>query len=314
MTAPTDSLRAQLLALLPELREAMAQRWTLKAVLAAHGQTPRLLDVLERVGAIEPAAAVQSHRWRRWRWTAEESDAALVERLLLLPFLYPKTLPARGVARWRLARKPKPCSRCEKTLDVTGPRPAYLLLRGKDRRRVHRPFYLCPRCVAPSEHPKHELRLAKLLFDLRPLEVLFPEDFLPWADRLADLGGDLLRVPAPGRSALHQLGRDLREVATWLRQADAKLAPVLHELRQEELREALGQADELLETVADHPANPTLTAAARAAAHAKLCEAYRARRVGEAARRLREIQTTATGWLLALRHRLHVRSLFQAPN
>lgn len=307
-----EHLRTQLRALLPELRQALENRWTLRGLLASYGQDARLLDHLERLGAVQAEVDDRPHRWRRWRWTASEDDARLVELLLVSPGLYPPrvTVPA---TRWKLARRPKPCSRCERPLDVAGPRPAYLLLETQARHRTPRRAVVCPRCVRPTEHPTHELRLTKLLTDLYPLEVLFPEDLRPWAVRLHELGTDLLRVPAGSRSALHQLGRDLRELASWLRHAEVKLRPTLQLLREASPSETDAAAFELAETIAEHPAYPALSAVGRRLAEATLCHDYRTRQVTEATKRLREVQQTATRWLLDLRQRLHHRSLFQTP-
>jgi hypothetical protein len=311
-TPARERLRGQLLEFLPELREALRHRWTLRAVLAAHGQEPRLLTHLERLGALDVEDATRPGRWRRWRWVAEETDAELVERLLLLPHLQPS--PAVPTARWRLARHPKPCTRCGATLHVTGPRPTYLHVPAHVDIRRHRyaEQRVCTACVEPAEHPRHERQLATLLEHLRTRDLLFPEEFTELADRL-DVTGSALRRVAHARE-LRALGADLREVAGWLRTAARLVAPTLELLRaQVDLPAAVGTADHLLATVGDHPLAYPADSAEAAASKAALDRVHRAHQLRLAAYRLRDVMRTATGWVHALRDRLAYRQLLLKP-
>lgn len=291
---PLEQLRRQLLELLPELRDALRNGWTLKSTLAAHGFGSRLLDQLVEVGALD-YHLTKTGRWRRFTWTWDRPDAELADRVLAFPNYRYQLRREAARARYARAKHTRHCLRCRGTIERGA---IYLQLRERGRKGP-----ACMACAKPDDLPLHERELEALRAELERVVLLWPQELPIFADRLARVGR-LTQAAATGpRGDLHALGSDLVEVGEWLKHADRKLQP-----RRELLLSSPPPPPdlELVETVGEHPLAQD-EGEARAAAEVRLARHTLEQHRRAAADYLHEGLLHASGWLRDLFRRLDDR-------
>lgn len=293
--------RARLTAVLPELREAFRNRWSVGPALAAHGFDRRLLTVLEHVQAIT-SQPTTNQRWTRYVWTTNDDDQAVIDRVVDQPlFALPEALRRRLSARYVKSNGRRSCHRCG---HVQASQRVLIRDGVGDQAR-----YVCRQCWTPEDEPAHERALEALRQELQKTTMLWPDDLPKLSRQLRRIVGQLHEAERRGRrrGRLTEWAERLDQLAAWLTKADHMLQPHRRRvLERPTIDPQLPAPYELAEVVSEHPhgAPDKLDQATREAILRDRARHYERRRSADL---LHQGLRHATEWMRALEQDLTQR-------